>query len=84
MANTCRMCGRPIPSPDPRRVTCGHPRCKRARDRGEQPVTKQPTIPDLVRRAQARGMTTSAALVAVARTTGEPVAVVQSVWRAAA
>jgi hypothetical protein len=29
-------------------------------------------------------MTTSAALVAVARTTGEPVAVVQSVWRAAA
>jgi hypothetical protein len=47
-------------------------------------VTKPPTIPELVRRAQARGMTTSAALVAVARTTGEPVAVVQSVWRAAA
>jgi hypothetical protein len=35
-------------------------------------------------RAQARGMTTRDALVTVARLTGEPVAVVQSVWRAAA
>lgn len=84
MGGPCAVCGQPIPSPSARRVTCGHPRCRREYERRRTTVNdyRPPTIAARVRRAIAIGLTETEALEVVSRLTGEPVAVVRSLWLA--
>ena len=96
-AKPCAICGRPMHGAHPRRVTCGHPRCRREQNRrvARAPKPVPPPVPDnrdleaeardtirdLMRRAIRTGASPAAAMLSVAQATGEPVAVVRSVWR---
>jgi hypothetical protein len=83
MGGPCAVCGQPIPSDSARRVTCGHPRCRRTYARRGTSVNdyRPPTIAARVRRAIDIGLTEREALEVVSRLTGEPVAVVRSLWK---
>lgn len=80
----CAVCGHPIAGRDPRRVTCGHPRCQRTyRERkGGTPETDRARIARLMMGATNGGVSSTAAVLAVAKATGETPAVVASVWAA--
>lgn len=82
MGGPCVVCGQPIPSDSARRVTCGHPRCRRTYTRRGTSVNdyRPPTITARVRRAIDIGLTEREAVEVVSRLTGEPVAVVRSLW----
>lgn len=78
----CRVCGRPIAGRDPRRVTCGHPRCQRTyRERkGGTVESERDHIARLMLGATNGGVPVVQAVMSVARLTGETPAVVRSVW----
>ena len=90
----CRVCGSIISKGHARIVTCGHPRCVRTnrnqRHLGTAERERRQATPDtvgreriavLMRGAVADGVPVRQAVEAVARATGETVAVVVSVWR---
>lgn len=83
-ARTCRVCGGTIAARDPRRVTCGHPRCQRKYREAKAPTveTDRARIARLMMGATNGGVPSTEAVLAVARATGETPAVVQSVWLA--